>query len=126
MTHCLDRIAKLTHPSSEQEREALSFNLERAAWTMLEMANTLVYELRLGIPKRETAQAFDILHNHRFLSSEDARKLKQLSEFRNLSARDTQRIDWNFLGSDLRAEVALFLLWLEAADAILSSSRPAS
>jgi uncharacterized protein YutE (UPF0331/DUF86 family) len=104
------RARALRAPQDPTSREALLFNLERAAWAMIEMAQAWVFELRLGIPRKET-EAFDLLQRHGWLELETARRYKQLSEFRNLSARESARIDWHYLGGDLSAELELLETW---------------
>jgi uncharacterized protein YutE (UPF0331/DUF86 family) len=100
--------------SDPLRRDALLFNLERAAWALIEMAAAWVFELRLGIPRKE-AENFDLIQAHGWLELDLARKLKQLSEFRNLSSRETARIDWQYLGGDLNNELQLFRHWHEIA-----------
>lgn len=92
--------------------EALLFNLERAAWAMIEMASAWVFELRLGIARKE-AENFDLLQREGRLGLDEARRFKQLCEFRNLSSRDPQRIDWNYLTGDLSIDLELFRRWNE-------------
>jgi hypothetical protein len=97
-------------PACEAVREALAFNLERAAWATIELAQAWVFELRLGIPRKET-ESFDLLQRHGWLELDRARRFKQLCEFRALSQRDPRRTDWDYLGGDLSAELALFADW---------------
>lgn len=91
-------------------REALAFSLERAAWAMIDLAQAWVYELRLGLPRKET-ESFDLLQRHGWLDLETARRYKQLCEFRSLSKQESERVDWNYLGGDLSSELGLFLQW---------------
>jgi uncharacterized protein YutE (UPF0331/DUF86 family) len=115
------RIEELTaqievsgHPVPEELREALLFSLERAAWAMIEMANAWVFELRLGIARKET-EAFDLLQKNGSLELDTARRLKQLCEYRTLSSREPARIDWHYIGGDLSAEILIFKDWNKRA-----------
>jgi hypothetical protein len=96
--------------SADARLEALAFNLERASWAMIELAQAWAYELRLGIPRKET-ESFDLLQRHGWLELDRARRYKQLCEFRALSSREPGRTDWDYLGGDLTAELALFEQW---------------
>lgn len=102
----------VTKARDEKHREALAFNLERAAWAMIDLAQAWVFELRLGIPRKET-ESFDLLVTHGTIELDQGRRYKQLCEFRSLSARENERIDWAYLQSDLTAELELFLEWDE-------------
>jgi uncharacterized protein YutE (UPF0331/DUF86 family) len=109
----LDRIEELSRPDTsdtEGAREALLFNLERAAWAMIEMAAAWVFELRLGIARKET-ENFDLLVQQGWLELDTGRKLKQLAEFRNLSSREPERIDRQYLAGGLSDELRLFRDW---------------
>jgi uncharacterized protein YutE (UPF0331/DUF86 family) len=97
-------------PASSARLEALAFNLERAAWASLEIAQAWVFELRLGIPRKET-ESFDLLQRHGWVELDRARRYKQLCEFRSLSQREPERTDWQYLGGDLAAELSLFDEW---------------
>jgi hypothetical protein len=99
---------------SATRREALAFNLERASWAMIELAQAWVYELRLGIPRKET-ESFDLLQRQGWLELDRARRYKQLCEFRGLSSREPARTDWEYLDGDLGGELALFTEWDEQA-----------
>jgi uncharacterized protein YutE (UPF0331/DUF86 family) len=120
LSGALSRIEELsgqqprTEGSSQIHREALLFNLERAAWALLEMASSWVFEFRLGIPRKET-ESLDLLQREGWLELDTARKLKQLAEFRNLSSREEARIDWSYLGGDLSSEISLMRQWNERA-----------
>ena len=107
--HRMEALIPATAGSPTQF-EALLFNLERAAWAMLEMAQTWVLDARLGFPKKET-ESLDLLQREGFLELDLARKLKQLAEFRNLSSREPGRIDADYLQGSLGAELELFRHW---------------
>lgn len=109
--------------SDEGSREALYFTLERASWTLLEMAKTYVFELRLGIPKRET-DVLDMLRVHGTLSLEQGRRFRQLSEYRNLSSRDPLRIEPTILSPSLGEDLKLFHEWLEISKTFTSRTAP--
>lgn len=107
----LERAKALRQEAAgETACEALAFNLERAAWAMIELAQAWVFELRLGIPRKET-ESFDLLQRHGWIELDLARRYKQLCEFRALSQRDALRTDWDYLGGDLSSELSLFADW---------------
>jgi uncharacterized protein YutE (UPF0331/DUF86 family) len=93
-------------------KEALAFNLERAAWAMIDLAQAWVFEQRLGIPRKET-ESFDLLVAHGAIELDRGRRYKQLCEFRSLSARENERIDWSYLQGDLTSELDLLTEWDE-------------
>lgn len=113
-----DSVARVRelHPDAAQETacEARAFNLERAAWAMLELAQAWVFELRLGIPRKET-ESFDLLQRHGWIALDQARRYKQLCEFRSLSQRETVRTDWEYLKGDLTMELSLITQWDQQA-----------
>ena len=92
--------------------EALAFNLERAAWAALELAQAWVFEQRLGIPRKET-ESFDLLVAQGLLEVDTARRYRQICEFRSLSARDPKRVDWDYISGDLSVELELLIQWDE-------------
>jgi uncharacterized protein YutE (UPF0331/DUF86 family) len=91
-------------------QEALAFNLERAAWALLEQAQAWVYERRLGIPRKET-ENLDLLYAQGWLAQDTARRFKQFAEYRSLSARESGRTDWDSIQGGLAAELELLEQW---------------
>jgi uncharacterized protein YutE (UPF0331/DUF86 family) len=107
-------LLRISELQKNQASEALYFNLERAAWALIESASTWVVELRLGmigLGRRET-EVFDLLQREGRLELDTARRFKQLCEFRNLSAREADKIDADYLAGSLENELALFSDWL--------------
>ena len=108
---CLTRVDALQADADlpeEPRREALAFNLERAAWTSIELAQAWVIEKRLGFPKKET-EAIDILMREGILPPEVARPLRQACDYRSLSARAPERVDWDHAGTE--TAIASFRVW---------------
>lgn len=113
MSNALARLRALgTSESADagSRQEAIAFNLERAAWAMIELAQAWVFELRLGIPRKET-ESLDLLQRHGWIELDVARRYKQLCEFRSLSQREPGRTDWDYLAGDLSTEIELFESW---------------
>lgn len=127
----LDRATALSHASADEETrtEALLFNLERAAWAMIEMAAAWAFELRLGIARKET-ENFDLIQRLGWLGLDEARRFKQLCEYRNLSSRDPSRVDLGYLAGGgpegLRNELEAFGLWNSMALGWLERDREGS
>lgn len=127
LANTLSRLRALksswSEPTPRQEvQEAFLFSLERAAWAAIELANAWVFEMRLGIPRKEN-ESFDILSRAGWISLETGRKLRQLSEYRSLSRRESARIDWRYLQGDLSQDLELFESWRKQA---LSLEPPAA
>lgn len=110
LTRTLARIEELRGSGDETGRQALAFNLERAAWTSIELADAWVFEKRLGLPKKET-ESFDLLMREGLLAPAIARPLRQACEYRALSRRPDDRIDWDH--AETEAAVAAFRAWLD-------------
>ena len=107
----LDRAKNLRQITpSDLRSEAILFTLERCAWASIELASTLVFELRLGIARKET-ENFDLLQKAGHLALDEARRLKQLCEYRNLASRDPEKLDLAYLEGDLSHELILLENW---------------
>ena len=111
----VEELNRLAPPLSIDQKDALIFNLERAAWAAIELGNAWVYELRLGIPRKPT-DVFELIHTHQgWIDLEQTRKLRNLAEYRLLSSRDPAGIDWIYLLGDLSADLFLFRQWEQIA-----------
>lgn len=107
-------IQEISVSGGSLEREALAFQWQCAAWAAIELAQAWVFEKRLGMPKRES-ENFDLLVKQGMIELETGRKLKQATEFRNLAARDVQKIDWAYLSRARVAELETLQAWAELA-----------
>jgi uncharacterized protein YutE (UPF0331/DUF86 family) len=98
------------HTIIESLCEALLFNLERAAWSAIELANLWVFQIRIGIPRKEN-ESFDLLSKAGLLPVDTARKLRQATEYRNLSHREARLLDWNHFKGGLESDLSLLHEW---------------
>lgn len=98
--------------------EAFYFFAEQSAWIQAEVANLLLYQLRIGVPKSET-QAIDLLQQHGHLNLADARKLKQRLEFRNLSCRDLSDVNLDEVKFQFQESIPLIEQFFAVAKALL-------
>ena len=119
MNLALSRVHELISQTENSllQTEALFFSLERCAWMSIEIASTLVFELRLGIARKEP-ENFDLLQRAEYLALDEARRLKQLCEYRNLSLRDPLKLDLAYLLGDLSEDLPLFQEWGKKAERI--------
>lgn len=107
--------------STPDAREALLFNLERAAWASIELANLWVFQLRIGMPRKE-AESFDLLAGAGRLPIDHARRLKYAVEYRNLSCRDPRLLNWEHLEKGLGPDIELFRRWNELSQTEISAA----
>ena len=120
MTTALARIEEIREAGLDlpdargaDSRDALLFQLERAAWVAVELGRYWVYERRLGVPKKDT-DAFDLPAREGLIGIDEARRLRYVAEFRASASRDEARIDWDYLRSPaLDHDLALLRAWLE-------------
>jgi uncharacterized protein YutE (UPF0331/DUF86 family) len=100
--------------------EALGFAWASAAWAALELAQLWVFKKRLGMPRREQ-EALDLLARAEILTLDEARKLRQACELRNLPSRDPGRIDWTYLCRSAEAEHARLEAWAKLSRDLLAA-----
>lgn len=112
----IERAHELLPRTSESpdQHDALCFVMERAAWASIEIARHWVYECRLGMPSaaNETA-VFDLLRASNWIGLEDGRRLRQCAEYRRLSSRDMERVEWASFKAALGPDLEFMAKWLE-------------
>src|SRR5271168_3482629 len=116
LTTSIERSRELASRTGESPdfRDALCFALERAAWSSIEIARHWVYERRLGVPGTgKDSEVFDLLRTAGWITLEEGRRLKQCAEYRLLSSRDLERIEWSAFKAALDADLEIFEGWLE-------------
>jgi len=73
-------------------QDAIAVNLQRAIELAIDMANHLIKERKLGLPK-ESRQSFGILGKSRIIPQELAQTLQGMVGFRNILVHEYQRLD---------------------------------
>ena len=117
------RYESVSGSMASAEIEALLFNWERFAWTIVAMAELLVFESRLSPGSfQQSSKLLDTLVREAELPLGDGRRLKQLLEYRLLSQREPEGLSIpQILSSEgiLGAE-ELFESWVQFAKKTLS------
>jgi uncharacterized protein YutE (UPF0331/DUF86 family) len=117
LTLSLERIRELRREfdkmtsTSPDTRDALCFCLERSAWAAIEIARHWVYDKRLGMPHKDT-DVFDILRVAGWIGLEEGRRLRQCAEYRLLSSRDVERVDWSAFKAGIDSDLEVLDAWL--------------
>jgi uncharacterized protein YutE (UPF0331/DUF86 family) len=73
-------------------QDAIAVNLQRATELAIDMANHVIKERKLGLPK-ESGQSFEILSTSGIIPHELARTLQGMVGFRNILVHEYQRLD---------------------------------
>ena len=81
-------------PFSEDhfKQDAIAINLQRAAEQCIDLANHVVREKRLGLPK-ESRESFAILSREKLIPADLALKLIKMVGFRNTLIHEYQELD---------------------------------
>lgn len=74
------------------KQDAIAINLQRACEQCIDLANHIIREKKLGLPK-ESRESFDMLAKAGVIDSEMARDLKAMVGFRNILIHQYQRLD---------------------------------
>jgi uncharacterized protein YutE (UPF0331/DUF86 family) len=73
-------------------QDAIAVNLQRATELTIDMANHVIKERKLGLPK-ESRQSFEILEKSGIIPRGLARTLQGMVGFRNILVHEYQRLD---------------------------------
>ena len=73
-------------------QDAIAVNLQRATELAIDMANYVIKDRRLGLPK-ESRQSFEILGKSGIIPQELARTLQGMVGFRNILVHEYQKLD---------------------------------
>ncbi len=73
-------------------QDAIAVNLQRATELAIDMANHVIKERKLGLPK-ESRQSFEILGKSGIIPHELARTLQGMVGFRNILVHEYQKLD---------------------------------
>ena len=73
-------------------QDAIAVNLQRAVELTIDMANHVITERKLGLPK-ESRQSFAILGKSGIIPQELARMLQGMAGFRNILVHEYQKLD---------------------------------
>ena len=73
-------------------QDAIAVNLQRATELAIDMANHVIKERKLGLPK-ESRQSFELLGTSGIIPQELARTLQGMVGFRNILVHEYQRLD---------------------------------
>lgn len=74
------------------KQDAIAVNLQRAAEQVLDLANHVIKQKKLGLPK-ESRESFDILFRAGVIPKELAEKLKGMVGFRNVLVHQYEDLD---------------------------------
>lgn len=74
------------------KQDAIAVNLQRAAEQVIDLANHVIKQKKLGLPK-ESRESFDILAKDGVVPRELADKLKGMVGFRNILVHEYRDID---------------------------------
>jgi uncharacterized protein YutE (UPF0331/DUF86 family) len=114
LDHSLERVQQTRTAQTPEHTEALFFNLERAAWACVELAQAWVFEAQLGLPKRPQ-DVFELLARAGWIGIDEARRLKQVSEHRTLSSREPGRVEKDYLLEALDPDLEVMSDWRSRA-----------
>ncbi len=103
------------HDESPQREDACLFNLERVAHIVLQLADFWILQTRIGVPKGGHS-SLDTLTKNDKIAIDFARRLRYIAEYRNLSARESERVDLSVTRHDLSEELALVSRFFELAE----------
>jgi uncharacterized protein YutE (UPF0331/DUF86 family) len=73
-------------------QDAIAVNLQRATELAIDMANHVIKERKLGLPK-ESRQSFELLGTSGIIPQELARTLQGMVGFRNILVHEYQKLD---------------------------------
>jgi len=109
-------VSSLGSTFTDSEKGALFFQLERLSWSIISMAELLVFELRLTPGSfQKPGQLIDVLVREAGLPLGDGRRVKQLLEYRLLSQRDPDglRVDGILDADSLRDAAEVFEIFAD-------------
>jgi len=84
--------SKLPFIEDHYKQDAIAINLQRAAEQCIDLANHVVREKHLGLPK-ESRESFDLLVREQLITPELGEKLMKMVGFRNILIHEYQELD---------------------------------
>ena len=74
------------------KQDAVVLNLQRACEASIDIANHIVKEKRLGLPK-SVRESFELLSKNELIQAETARRMRNMIGFRNIAIHDYQALN---------------------------------
>ena len=74
------------------KQDAVVLNLQRACEASIDIANHIVKEKRLGLPK-SARESFELLSKNGLIQAKTARGMRNMIGFRNIAVRDYQALN---------------------------------
>ena len=90
--------------SDHDSQDAAVLNIMRACELAIDIANHLIKEKRLGLPK-SSADSFQLLAAARIISSELAHRLEKMVGFRSITVHEYQQINYEIVVHVLEHEL---------------------
>ena len=90
--------------SDFDSQDAAVLNIMRACELAIDIANYLIKEKRLGLPK-SSADSFQLLAAARIISSDLAKKLEKMVGFRNITVHEYRQINYEIVVHVLEHEL---------------------
>jgi uncharacterized protein YutE (UPF0331/DUF86 family) len=86
---CLNRVQEdfeneNTFRNNITKQDAVVLNLQRACEASIDIANHIVEEKRLGLPK-SARESFELLSKNELIQAETARRMRNMIGFRNIA-----------------------------------------
>ena len=86
-----DFVDPTTFRNNLTKQDAVVLNLQRACEASIDIANHIVKEKRLGLPK-SARESFDLLSENSIIQPQTARRMKNMIGFRNVAVHDYQSL----------------------------------
>ena len=87
-----EKPSSMPFEEDQMKQDAIAVNLQRAAEQVLDLANHVIKQKKLGLPK-ESRESFDILFRAGVIPGELAEKLKGMVGFRNVLVHQYEDLD---------------------------------
>ena len=96
ISKCMNRVHEdfddpTTFRNNLTKQDAVVLNLQRACEASIDIANHIVKEKRLGLPK-SVRESFDLLSENSIIQPQTARRMKNMIGFRNVAVHDYQSL----------------------------------
>ena len=94
---CLKRVQEdfeneNTFRNNITKQDAVVLNLQRACEASIDIANHIVKEKRLGLPK-SARESFELLSKNELIQAETALRMRNMIGFRNIAIHDYQALN---------------------------------
>lgn len=108
LERCLQRIEETQIEATSvplledyDRQDIIILNLMRACEISIDLANYLIRQRKLGMPKT-SRESFVILAEKNFISQDLAKRLSKMVGFRNLAVHEYQNLDWQVIDAILK------------------------